>query len=108
VTHSKPYLVTKALGEFLVVFVVCTQCLDDLVTRGREGFIYGANEHDRELIDEHWQPMFSGDGPPWKSNEYPDNQVPAGYLLSGIRFVVPHRHSGWREDDERTYDGIPS
>jgi hypothetical protein len=117
VTHSKPYLVTKALGEFLAVFVVCTQCLDDLMTRGREGFTYGANEHDRELIDGRWEPIFRNPHPSalfecqtqWDGNDehYPQQHTPAAYLMNGIRFVIPHRHSSWREDDPRTYDNLP-
>lgn len=112
---SKPYLVTKAMGDFLVVFVVCSQCLQDLITRGAETFNCSANDRDRELIDGRWCPIFSNPRPSalfeghtqWDSNDYPENHTPAAYLLNGIRFVIPHRNSGWREDDPKTYDNLP-
>lgn len=112
VTHSKPYLVTKSMGEFLLVFVVCTQCLEDLIGENR-----AANERDRELIDGVWEPIWRNPHPSavvpgntaWMTSDdrYPENHTPAAYLLNGIRFVIPHRHSGWREDDPRTYDYLP-
>jgi hypothetical protein len=87
--------------------------LDDLITLGRDDFTYGANSHDRELIDGRWQPIFSnpraasGDRILWDGNDYPQDHNPAAYLMNGIRFVIPHRHSSWREDDPKTYDHIP-
>lgn len=105
---SKPYLVTKAMGEYLLVFVVCSQCLDELITRGAEDFSYAANDRDRELIDGRWRPIFSNPrGNVWDSNDYPENHLPAAYLVNGIRYVIPHRNSGWREDDPKTYDNLP-
>lgn len=120
VTHSKPYLVTKARGEFLLVFVVCTQCLEDLISRGSEHFGFGPNSQDRELIDGTWLPIWRNphkaklpNGPvvtQWSGNEdqYPSDEfLPAAYLINGIRFVVPHSSSGWREADDRTFDDLP-
>ncbi|ORJ63836.1 hypothetical protein [Mycobacterium simiae] len=122
VTFSRPYLVTKARGEFLLVFVVCTQCLEVLISRGSESFGFGPNNHDRELIDGKWLPIWrnphkawlpNGASPvqvtQWEGNEdkYPDQFYPAAYLINGIRFVIPHSTSGWREDDNRTYDNFP-
>ena len=112
ITHSKPYLVTKSMGEFLLVFVVCTQCLEDLIGGPR-----CANGRDRELIDGVWQPIYRNPRPNprfdgntvWDTNDdsYPQEHRPAAYLLNGIRFIIPHRSSGWREDDPKTYDYLP-
>ncbi|MCA4752213.1 hypothetical protein H8Z60_06710 [Mycolicibacterium fortuitum] len=112
VVWSKPYLVTKAMGEYLLVFVVCTQCLDGLI-----GDTRSANDSDRELIDGRWQPIYRNPRPNpspkfaaftmWDSNEHPENLMPAAYLMNGIRFVIPHGSNGWRVDDESTYDGLP-
>jgi hypothetical protein len=109
---QKPYLVTKAIGEFLLIFVVCTQCLDELI-----GDTRSANDSDRELIDGHWQPIYRNPRPNpspkfagwtmWDSNEHPENLMPAAYLMNGIRFVLPHGSNGWRVDDDSTYDGLP-
>ncbi|MGW4100834.1 hypothetical protein [Mycobacterium sp. NPDC004974] len=110
VVWSKPYLVTKAMGEYLLVFVVCTQCLEDLI-----GSSTGANDSDRELIDGRWQPRWTNPRPNpkvegftmWDSTDYPDDQVPAAFLINGIRFVIPQGSNGWRNDDASTYDGLP-
>jgi hypothetical protein len=124
VTHSKPYLMTKAMGDYLLVFVVCTQCLEDLISRGADTYAYGPNTRDRELIDSRWRPRFfnprkvwmpNGGGNPvrvtrWDSSDelYPSDAFsPAAYLMNGIRFVVPFRFSQWREDDSKTYDNFP-
>lgn len=112
-THSLPYLLLKAIGEYLLVFVVCTQCLEDVVHRGRLEWTYGPNGRDREYIDGQWKPRFYGPNkglPVWtdNDNDYPTgNFGPAAYLINGIRFVVPYRYSQWRAFDDRTYDYIP-
>jgi len=110
--HSKPYLMTKAMGDYLIVFIVCTQCLEDLVTRSNEAGLPAPSGRDRELIDGVWRPIWSNphkvsNAIHWKTNDHPESFLPAAYFINGIRFVIPHRHSGWREDDERTYDGWP-
>jgi hypothetical protein len=113
-THSLPYLLLKAIGDYLLVFVVCTQCLEDVIHRGRLEWTYGPNDRDREYIDGHWKPRFykqsPGSMPVWTSNDglLPSEDFgPAAYLINGIRFVVPHRYSQWREFDDRTYDYLP-
>lgn len=118
-THSLPYLMLKAMGDFLLVFVVCTQCLEDVIHRGQREWTYEPNDRDREYIDGQWKPRFFNPHKAWaggvqitrwdtNDSELPtDHFGPAAYLRNGIRYVAPHRYSQWREFDDRTYDYLP-
>ena len=109
--HSLPYLLLKAMGDYLLVFVVCTQCLESVIRRGADEWTSGANEVDREYLEGQWVPRWRPSTKPgyvWDSNEYPETFNPAAYLVNGVRFVVPHRFSQWRPDDSnRVNDYMP-